>query len=476
MSVRTLRIALGGIHIESSTFTPYISGAGDFTVSRGRQLLARYPWITPDNSEFADVEWVPLVHARALPGGIVDREFFESWRAEFFGLLNEANDEVEIDGVLFDIHGAMTVAGLWDAEGHLAEEISRLLPRAIIAAPMDLHGNVSERLFAATDILTCYRTAPHVDTWETRLRATRALARALRDGRRPAKARVAVPILLPGEQTSTRVEPAGSIYRAIEPATGSGADDVSVWMGFPWADEPRCHAAVVAYGPDEEAVAQAASSLAGRLWEAAEDFDFVGPVATIDEAIDQARAATSHPFFISDTGDNPGAGGTGDSPAVLHALLDTATPALFAALFDPASVAAAEELGAGNTGTFTLGGRRLEAMVLRYFIGEGVRSAVLAAGPVKVIVTAERTQYARASQYAEAGEPLDDQGIIVCKIGYLEPDLAAAARGWVMALSPGAVDQDLLRVGHRNLTAPLFPFQRGFTPDLTPQVVAADQR
>ncbi|MDO5724254.1 MAG: M81 family metallopeptidase [Flaviflexus sp.] len=474
----TLRIAIGGIHIESSTFTPYVSGAEDFTVLRGTELLGRYPWIggADPEGEFADVQWVPLVHARALPGGVVSREFFESWHADFFDRLAAAHAEAPIDGVLFDIHGAMTVQDMRDAEGMIAAEITEMLPEAMIAAPMDLHGNVSPRLFAATDILTCYRTAPHVDTWETRLRAARELCGALRAGRRPAKARVAVPILLPGEQTSTSVEPAASIYRSIDELVGPGVHDVSVWMGFPWADEPRCHAAVVAYGDDERAVGQAAGEMAGRLWAAAEEFSFVGPTATVPRAIELAREASDHPFIISDTGDNPGAGGTGDSPAVLHALLDAEMPALFAALFDPVSVARARELGEGGVGVFCLGGREIEGRVLRCFDSEGVESAVVQAGQVRVIATAKRTQYARANQYEAAGEPLEAQSIIVCKIGYLEPDLAAAARGWVMALSSGAVDQDLLRIGHRNLSAPLFPFHRGFVPELEVEVVGPSQR
>lgn len=39
------RIAICGVHIESSTFTPYISTADDFEVTRGDSLLARYDWL-----------------------------------------------------------------------------------------------------------------------------------------------------------------------------------------------------------------------------------------------------------------------------------------------------------------------------------------------------------------------------------------------------------------------------------------------
>ena len=48
---------------------------------RGQELLARYDDL-PD-----DIEWLPLVHARALPGGAVERDFYESVKAEILDRL-----------------------------------------------------------------------------------------------------------------------------------------------------------------------------------------------------------------------------------------------------------------------------------------------------------------------------------------------------------------------------------------------------
>src|SRR5512133_1236171 len=70
------RVAIAGIHIESSTFSPHRSGRADFTVVRGDDLLARYDGLP------RDVEWIPLVHARALPGGAVERDFYDSIKSE----------------------------------------------------------------------------------------------------------------------------------------------------------------------------------------------------------------------------------------------------------------------------------------------------------------------------------------------------------------------------------------------------------
>src|SRR5699024_352666 len=80
------------------------------------------------------------------------------------------------------------------------------------------------------------RHAPHIDAWETRERGLRDLvdtaATVAAGGPRPHKALVHLPILLPVGQTSTRTEPAKSLYARIPDLTPrprvTGAPD---WAG-----------------------------------------------------------------------------------------------------------------------------------------------------------------------------------------------------------------------------------------------------
>ncbi len=60
--------------------------------------------------------------------------------------------------------------------------------------------------------------------------------------------------------------------------------------------------------------------------------------------------------------------------------------------------------------------------------------------------------------------------LVVVKIGYLEPELYDMAADWLLALTPGGVDQDLLRLAHHRVVRPLYPFDdEGFTdPELAP--------
>ncbi|MFZ1771946.1 MAG: M81 family metallopeptidase, partial [Caldilinea sp.] len=79
-----MRIALGGIAIESCTFSPLPSRLDDFTVRRGADFLDRYPFL----ADFAGrAEFVPLLYARALPGGAVEPGAYAALKAEYLDLL-----------------------------------------------------------------------------------------------------------------------------------------------------------------------------------------------------------------------------------------------------------------------------------------------------------------------------------------------------------------------------------------------------
>ena len=150
----------------------------------------------------------------ALPGGAVTREAYES-------LVNKTLDSLKkhlpYDGLFFDIHGAMSVTGLDDPEGDFITRIRAVIgTKTIISTSMDLHGNVSWRLAENTDLITCYRMAPHEDAMETKKRAVENLLERIESGKgKPAyKAYIPVPILLPGEKTSTRIEPGKSHIRS----------------------------------------------------------------------------------------------------------------------------------------------------------------------------------------------------------------------------------------------------------------------
>jgi len=449
-------------------------------VVRGDELLARYD--LP-----GDVEWIPLVHARALPGGAVERVFYDSIKAE---LLEAVSAAVPVDGVFLDIHGAMSVVGMIDAEGDLAVAVRGIIGRdALVSAAMDPHGNMSRRLIGALDLATSHRMSPHDDAPLTRARAIANLVRCLREGIRPQRAWVRVPVLLAGERASTRDEPARGIYGSLSAIEArAGIIDAAVWIGYAWADEPRCSAAVVVTGSDPQIIRREARALAERYWNARADFDFSVSTGDADWCIATGLAATERPYFISDSGDNPTAGGAGDVAYMLERLLahpDLASgraTAIWASVVDPAAVARCIAAGEGAEVDVTVGGVfgsahgnvAVRGRVGRVLKGDAIGGdiAVVESGGVRAIITTRRKPYHFVRELAALGLDPARHDLSVVKIGYLVPDLFAAAKGWILALTPGGVDQDIVRLGHRSLERPIYPFDPHMSsPDLTPELL-----
>ncbi|MFD5075189.1 M81 family metallopeptidase [Streptomyces sp. NPDC058371] len=484
-------IAVAGLGIESSTFSPARTEAPAFHPTRGADVLTRYPFLAPGTPLRGAADWRGALVGKALPGGTVTAAAFAALSDE---LIDRLDAIPHLDGLWYDIHGAMTVEGIDDAEALLLARIRETVgPDVIVSTSMDLHGNVSRELAHLSDLITCYRMAPHEDALDTKERAARNLADLLTTGAaRPFKAWVPVPVLLAGEQTSTRIEPGKSVYAAVEEvAAADGVIDAAIWVGYAWADEPRNRAAVVVTGPSETAVAAGAERLARGFWEARRAFEFVAPTGSLDDCLDEALGSAARPYFISDTGDNPTAGGAGDVTWSLERVLarpefrDPSGPTvIYASVPGPAAVEAAEKAGIGATVTVTAGAEvddrhagPLTMTGVVHAVRHGDRDAetevVLRVGSVYVILTRLRKPYHHEHDFTDLA--LDPRGacLVIVKIGYLEPELFDMSVGWKMALTPGGVDQNLVRLGHRRIRRPMFPFDPEMAePDLGARIIA----
>ena len=253
------RIGIAGISIECSTFSPATSDEAAFRVKEREDLLNSYPFLLQDSVLRTKAEWFPTRVSSATPGGIVTREAYESITKKTLDMLKE---NLPYDGLFLDIHGAMSVQGLEDPEGDFIQRVRDVVGyETVISTCMDLHGNVSHRLAKNTDLITCFRMAPHEDRMISKRRTVANLVERLEKGLgKPAyKAWVYVPILLPGEKTSTRVEPGKSLYAKIPSVTAKeGITDAAIWIAYAWADEPRNHGAVMVTGDDKQAVEESA--------------------------------------------------------------------------------------------------------------------------------------------------------------------------------------------------------------------------
>jgi microcystin degradation protein MlrC len=486
------RIAIAGLAIESSTFSPALTHEEAFHAKTGEAVFSSYPFLDSTDSPLRQrATWVPTLIGKALPGGTVTREAYESLVKQ---TLDSLKKNAPYDGLFFDIHGAMSVVGLEDPEGDFIVRIRKALGNdVLISTSMDLHGNVSWRLAQNTDLITCYRMAPHEDAMDTKQRAVENLLARLESGKgKPAyKAWIPVPILLPGEKTSTRIEPAKSIYAAVDPATKQpGIIDAAIWVGYAWADEPRNHAVVMVTGDDKAAVTSTAEQLAQSFWKARADFEFVAPTGTLKESLDKAVVSQKHPFFISDSGDNPTAGGAGDVTWTLKEILarpefktDKGPSLIYASIPGPELVEKAIAAGVGGQvdgyAGATVDARYAPPVHLAGTVEAIERGdvnaeveVVVKVGSVRVIVTKKRKPYHLEKDFTNLGLNPRKTDIVVVKIGYLVPELYDMRADWLLALTPGGVDQDLERLGYKHINRPMFPLDKGMKdPDLSAQLV-----
>lgn len=469
-----MRIAVGGIHIECSTYNPVETGYDVFRVERGTSQFA--------SSTFGFLRdypatFLPTLHARAIPSGPVTT-------AAYTALVNEFLDRLRahgpVDGLYLAMHGAMFVTGMEDAEGDwIARTRAVVGPDCPIAVSYDLHGNVTQKIIDCIDMFSTYRTAPHIDVEQTMRRSVSMLVRSIGTGVRPFVVWTPVPVVLPGERTSTVDEPARGLYAGLaDSEMADGIWDASLMVGYVWADEPRATAAAIMTGTDAGAMTAASNALAARYWAAREAFAFGSRTGTIAECVALARSHAGGLTILADSGDNPTGGGVGDRADVLRELLAQGVGGvILASIADRPATDAAYAAGVGAVvslsvgGTLDTGGSEPVPVsgtvtMLAPAVDARDREAVLdldgIAGGFRLVLAARRRPYHAIADFGRLELVLSGCSILVVKSGYLSPELAPLAALSLMALSPGSVDQDVARLPRLRKMRPTFPFDRGF--------------
>ncbi|AJY46330.1 M81 family metallopeptidase [Martelella endophytica] len=466
----TFRIAVGGIHTECSTGNPALMQAENFRVLAGADLpKADYFSFLHDAS---DVEILPLLHARAVPGGPVSAQTYEAFKADF---LERLKASLPIDGLYLAMHGAMNVEGMDDAEADWISAARETVgPDCPIAVSYDLHGNVSQTIVDQIDIFAAYRTAPHIDMRETMVRAYSMLVKSLETGIRPGVIWAPVPVLLPGERTSTEDEPAASLYRQLPDIdTRDGIWDANLMVGYVWADEPRGTACAVVTATDWVAAETAASEIALSYWNAREAFSF-GPVTgPLDDMLDIAEKAETKPVILADSGDNPTGGGVGDRADVLKALIERDySDALIAGIADRPAVEKCFAAGEGAEIDLSIGGTLdekspsvtapVKVIHLDDPAGADERQAVVTTGGLTIVLSARRRPYHNIADFTQLGLDPKTVRLLVVKSGYLSPELAPIANPNLMALTDGAINQDIEALPNFRRQKPSYPFEKDF--------------
>ena len=247
-------------------------------------------------------------------------------------------------------------------------------------------------------------------------------------------------------------------------------------------------------GDDKKEVGDAAEKLAQHFWQVRSEFEFVAPTATLLESLDMAIASEKKPFMISDMGDNPTAGGAGDVSWTLKEILarkefksNNGPSLIYASIPGPELIDKAKELKVGDPIKASVGAMvddryagpvELDGVIMAIEHGDihAETEIVVRVGSVDVIVTKKRKPYHKEADFTRLGLNPRESDIVVVKIGYLVPELYNMRAGWIMALTPGGVDQDLERLGYKNIIRPMYPLDKDMEePDLKAKFVPLSQ-
>ena len=365
---RKPKFAVAGFQHETNTFSPIFAGLSDFVrvdgwpgLTEGPDVLSVFrPMNIPVGGFIAAAEGeaklVPILWASAEPSNLVSNEAFETIAAK---ILAGISDAMPVDGVYLDLHGAMVTEQFEDAEGELLRRVRDLAGESMpIAISLDLHANITDEMVNAADIVTVFRTYPHLDMAETGARAFNLLADAVKTGRKPKSGMKKLPFMVPIHAQCTTEPPADKLYGMLESCVSLKDPTADIALGFPPADIAQCGPAIVASGYLRESINQKLKEIEAAVVAAANEFR--AELAESDEAVREAieSGEPGRPVVLADIQDNSGAGATSDTTALLASMVACgATNAALGALFDPDAAAAAHEAGVGAEFDFALGGK-----------------------------------------------------------------------------------------------------------------------
>lgn len=483
------RILVAECMQEVSSFNPLPSTLDDFAILQGGELMGRRGTASYLGGALGvldaapAVELVPVMSATAPSAGILEAASWQRLRAELLARIAEA--AAGVDAAYLSLHGAMAADGELDPEGDILAAVRGLLGPAVpIVVSLDLHGILTARMLRAVDGFAVLKTYPHTDFADTGARAARLLLRILAENLRPAFLRVRIPALVRGDELVTKTGCYGD--RLLEIGRLEREERIlagGLFIGNPFTDVPELGCQVVFCHDGDPAPLEAeALRIAEAFWR--DRARMQAKLWPLEEAVAQALALDG-PVALTDAADATSSGATGDSNAILGALLEAGCgKRALVPIVDPPAAAACHRAGCGATLTLPLGGAcdpgrfrpvevtgvveslsqgraRLETMKVEIDAG---RTAVLRAGTITVLILSRPAfLFDRALMWANGCDPRDFD-LVVVKSPHCEPHMFDARVVKNLNVdAPGSTSANLATLGHRVCPRPIFPLEPGTT-------------
>jgi microcystin degradation protein MlrC len=364
-----MKLVIAQMKHETNTFSPVPTpltrfGHGGTHPPQGAAAISAYRGTGSaigafiDLAEQAGAEFTVPIAAAAWPSGPVDDAAFEAICAAIVDAVAQG-----CDAVLLDLHGAMVTQTFDDGEGELLRRIRAVAPHVPIGVALDMHTNLYDAMGQNATVMAGYQTYPHVDMYETGLRAGRAVLALLAGKSAPTMAWGRQPMLPHVMRQSSEDSPNRELQARCREMEAQGALSASVFVGFPNADiEYAGLSAVVVTDNDPALARQYCDELLVMAWTQRAAFVYqIDPLHSSmarAKALADAKPVDSGPVVLLDHSDNCASGGTMDTMTVLAAMLEAGLEDVAAfAVFDPQAVQEMVSAGVGAEVSLALGGK-----------------------------------------------------------------------------------------------------------------------
>jgi microcystin degradation protein MlrC len=395
--------------------------------------------------------------------------------------------------VLLGLHGAMALEHDDDGEGLLLAAVREAVgPHVPIAAPLDLHTNLSDAMMRHCDAFVGYKEYPHIDMPETGARAMAILAEMVRGNIKPAMAYAKPPLIVANQAMVTTWQSAlkVAIDRAREMEEEPDVLAATVLGGFPFSDTRHTSiSTIVVTDANPEKATQYAGELAQMCWGSRTAFK-VTPTP-IREAIAEAMAGEPGSVYVlADIADSGASGTAGDGTAILKGLLEAnARSAAVAQIMDRAAVDACITAGVGATVTLSVGGKhdglhgdpvevtgrvRLiheGGFELGGVMGKGTRASrgrtvvleINGPGGIELQLTDLRGHPSDLNYFRAFGiEPTQRRILVVKSAAHYRADFGPIATKMIEVDAPGISTPRLETLTYQNLQRPIYPLDGDF--------------
>jgi microcystin degradation protein MlrC len=334
------------------------------------------------------------------------------------------------------------------------------------------------------DAVVGYHTYPHNDFFETGVRASSLLLQIAEGKARPVTAMVRIPALVRGDELITETGVIGARIRESQAIEASpGGLSAAMFWGNPFTDVPDlCSNSLVVTDGDEARARREAIALAERFWD--DRARMQAELVSLDAAMGEIATATGTVILV-DAADAPSSGASGDSNAVLRALIDHEYPGrALIPIVDAPAVQAASVAGVGQMVQTTLGGtidhERFTPLPVEgrvRMLGDGRiaseshgiawdagATAVLDVGNHVVIATSRPISLYDRSLFLAHEEDPTRFDVVVQKSPHCRHEFFAAwAERLIGVDAPGSTSANLPSLGHVHCRRPIYPLERDTT-------------